>query len=372
MAFIGDKIERGIAGSFGDDVRKSVERYATVGLSDLRGAEPLSWLEDMLKSWPLHDLRLEEKMRLEYDGIQSTDEQTMRRISGSMHVSVIRRDRAAGRLDFEVRAQCNISEVDHYNQLVSAHNTDWAAQGSPVKIFDARHGEEYAVEETYVADTDLEDHHHHRIELKTSGPLSAQRPAPKYTVLAKVSYFLSLGKKKMTLEYVARDIHGKVLYYNKISGEDLAHLVRRSIHELWGNPFVAGLQGAYLEGISYLIQGKKLPICYKDNVRPSILGDAEQYKDHSPERIKVAVEEGVVRSGSATLRHIVPVICFVSVIVWSTYCLCQMDGDRWEEGTGTMFFWGMMIILAATILLPKIGYSLLDKAEVLRLRKKFL
>jgi hypothetical protein len=153
---------------------------------------------------------------------------------------------------------------------VEKHNQAWSDQGCPEDVFDPVTGDVALIHDTVVREAEADSPYRTSIEYEPSnGPLTKARPVTNRSLYVKLKYRLDVKDGIFKIGFVARDPSNKVVFYDYLEGDDITYLARRSIQELFGNPFIYGKTGALLDGICYLIQGKKLPLCHKHNTIPN-------------------------------------------------------------------------------------------------------
>jgi hypothetical protein len=172
--------------------------------------------------------------------------------------------------------------------------------------------------------------------------------------------------------FVARDANDRVIFYDTLKHEDIAYLSRRAIQELFGNPFVYGTSGALLDGIAYLIQGKKLPLCHKKNEIPDWPEMQEAVcKDSNPALILSRVNQIFYRMGGIAFGYIIPIYILWSWIIVKTYRALLATNTRGSHDADN---WMIIVILSCvsiviSFLIAKYCYR---KTNVEKLTSKLL
>jgi hypothetical protein len=177
--------------------------------------------------------------------------------------------------------------------------------------------------------------------------------------------------------FVARDSSNKVIFYDYLEDNDIAYLARRSIQELFGNPFIYGNTGALSDGIGYLIQGKKLSICHKHNTIPNWPEmQTAECKTSNPVLVKSNVNRVMYRILGITFGYLVPLYILWKCILVKTYHTFMTFGDKkygayGNEGDPT---WMSTVILSCVLLVISflIAKYCYRKTNVERLTSKLL
>jgi hypothetical protein len=247
----------------------SIDRNEHAKAKDVKRMNPLTILERYILKWPPRDVRFDEVYLSDHD-FESTDSQFMIDVADGMVIKVLERLPVENSVVFGVYLQSNLAEFERYNLVVDKHNQAWSDQGCPEDVFDPMTGDIAQIKDTVVREAQADSPYYASPEYEPSnGPLTKARPGTKRSLYIKLKYRLDVKDGIFKMGFVARDPSNKVIYYDCIEGDDIAYLSRRSIQELFGNPFIYGNTGALLDGICYLIQGKKLPLCHKHNTIPT-------------------------------------------------------------------------------------------------------
>lgn len=355
------------------ELSASRARFEPILAKDVEGKNLVNYLGELLQRWPMQDIRLEEKIIWDCRNIVSTDEELMRETARGMRLSILKRDLGSKTLEAVVKFQKNIDEYHAYNEKVRKHNNEWNELGRPNTYIDPKTGDPIKAADTYVAPAEIESPFDKRptYDSGSRGELARSRPVPRYAPVVSINYHIELIDDIFYLEYVARDMKNRVLYYNRIQNDDLSHLIRRSTQELWGNPFLKGHEGPFLEGISQLIQGKKLGICKKENVRPSILGRDETFKTPDIEAKYMETEEKSLGALSSFLITGAPILSVFTLLIFTFVCFIQYEADSTQAGLQLTFLGGLTLTLTLAIACPKWGYYLRRRAKNIRYKRKF-
>ena len=201
-------------------------------------------------------------------------------LADGMILQVMGRDPLHNAIVLGVYLQSNLAEFERYNLVVEKHNDTWIKQGCPEDVFNPLTGDISEVKDKLVSFAETESPYAKRPKrIKNHGPLEKAKPNAKRNLYATIEFRLEVTSILFTLSFVAKDYNSRVIYYNTLSHKDVAYLTRRAIQELFGNPFVYGNSGALLDGIAFLIQGKKLPICAKESKMPPWLNGSFKSKN---------------------------------------------------------------------------------------------
>ena len=300
----------------------SDKRNEVVTVSGLGDRHPVQVLSEMVLSWPPQDLRMDSDYSMSHE-VKDTSCRFLLDVAKGMEIEVSRKDLSKNILHLDVDFHCNMSEFERYNLVVEDHNDEWEGLGEPKDIFDPVHGAILPVLDQWVAPAEPTSRYAKPIGTAfedTHGPLSKARPKEKRSIYATLKYKVVVNESQFTLEYVAYDRDGLVLYYNKTTGKDLSKLVRQSVQELWGNPSIYGNTGPLLEGIPMLLQGKKVSICQTGNKRPSIFGSAS-CKTVNVRLVASKIDVASRKTVVAFLGKIVPSIIGFVAFSWCLWCL---------------------------------------------------
>ena len=250
-------------------IKAILNQPITAGMCD--DTHILTLLGERLLMWPTFDLR--------YIGI-SNDSALLKDIVKGMETNIIRRDLNASALVLSVEIPANLGEYEKFNMLAEDHNRQWIRNGRRTHVLDPVHGDVYEVKDQMVdpallhSRTNPVPHCQANVGVQ-EGTLSRMRPTLRRRTFATITYQVWMYSGEFTLGYAAYNSKKEVVYYNQQSHTDLAVLIRKSIQEIWGNPYELKETGKVLEGISLLTQGRKLQICQRDNELPNFLSSLE-------------------------------------------------------------------------------------------------
>ncbi len=342
------------------EIAAALQRLTPYRATDVKDYNLLNVLTNMILSWPLRDLRLNPDLRG-----QSTDSKYMQDVARGLKLKVAKKSLEGNHVTFRALALSNMDEYERHNLATQAHNERYEAEGEPDVMFDPVTGATKAAA-GYMAPAIIENEHD-----RIPGT-SPDAPKARRATVITLKYQVYLKGTTFTLGYTAEDRRGKLVYYNFISGDDLAALVRRSVQGLWGNPEVFGLEGPFLEGIAMLIQGKKTALCTQNNTKP--LWALGQVKTANVDLLAAeATQHGLGFVGAMT-GYVMPVVFAIWMLVVVYKALAGLDPvtEEWESGTQSGFIWGMGIVLVAIWVSFKVTAKVNEKAATTNMRKKFL
>ena len=339
-------------------------RLTPIQAKDIKGKNILNVLTDLVKSWPLQDLRLNPDI----NGT-ATDPTYIRDMARGLKLKVAHKELETNTVEFKVMTLTNLDEYERYNLAVETHNDQYEAAGEPSIAFDPIHGTTKRVIDKHMSRISVPNEHDQipDDDLPTTHPKPQPRRA---TILTLKYHIVQMGTIKFKLGYAAEDRAGRTIYYNEIEGTDLAALVRQSIQELWGNPSVYGMHGNLLEGIPLLIQGKKLNLC-QNNTKPLWVKGAHKTINTDLFIADIA-QTGLGFIGIVT-GYIIPTLLALTMVLIALKGLTGLDPvtEEWAEGTGYTFLWGMGLILVGLWVTFKVTAYLNEKAATINMKKKF-
>jgi hypothetical protein len=303
-------------------------RAEPVSVSSIANKQPLTVLEELVKMWPTHDVR--------YDGYGTSDDDLIIDMIKGTETRTTRKDLTKGILDITVEMVKNLDEIERYNAAIGAHNREWVEQGSPEEVFDPVHGDVFDVQDKFVDPVMMQSKHYDLPKSAYSGTSSGKLANARPNIARKshtlVRYQMRIIDDRFVLGYAAYDYDGRIIYYNEFSHKNLAYLVRRSVQEIWGNPTAHLEFDALLEGVSMLINGKKLAICKNDNTLPEFLALEKSQLKSTKAIEKIEKEEAQSVSYSNFTGFYLPmgfIIGFVICALWSFMNMgVEMDSDN--------------------------------------------
>lgn len=320
-------------------------RHQPIPASVVSNKNLVNVLANILMSWPLRDVRLEPIYNQ-----TDTDSNEIKNIANTMKLSIQSKDLSNNTLVCIVSMLSNMAEIQYYQNKANIQQSQYEEMGQPTYIINPTTGDKVSV-------------NHNTTNI----------PEKQYTPTVKITYQISLVEDIFTLAYAAKNlIDNQIIYYNIVQKDDLSYLIRRSIHELWGNPTIFSDKGPFLEGIPMLISGKKYPY-YKNNPQPTFLDNNVSLK--KPQKFKV--DDTIANLCGNLLIYVLPIIAILSIIIISIYCLSNMDASpgydiiSFPKHIQSLFFSTILIGGITSLLGPKIGILLKNKADNLKLKNKF-
>lgn len=266
----------------------------------------LDKLEEIIHSIPITDLRYQISSNIQNNDI-------LEDLVLSSEVRTSRKDISTGILDLTINFVSNLDEIERYNEHVEKNNKELLERSYNGILFDPVHGR--------MRDTSEES-------LTSIKMVGDNRVSHKSYLL--IRYQVRVIESEFVLGYCVYDYSGKIIYYNEISSNNLMELSYRSVQEIWGHPEIEGsYDGSRLiEGVQYLINGRKLSICNRDNKYPSFISGKEKNKN-----------EGVIKeiqlksftysfTGCMTGTLFPIVFCFL-YLVSCILCIYYMGSDEY-------------------------------------------
>jgi hypothetical protein len=347
------------------------ERERPILVADIGSKQPLTILETLLAQWPMHDLRYNNRELCGYD---STDSQLTKDLARGMETKILQKNFETNIIEIAVEFQNNLAAFERYNLVVDQHNEQWHRAGCPDKVFDPIHGETRRIKDQHVDEAVITSSRYPQpksVYSKAEGPLAKARPKMERAPYVLVRYQIKVQRDGFCLGYAAYDSMDRVLYYNKVSHQNLAYLVRRSIQELWGNPNVAGKRGDFLEGIPMLIQGKKLSICLNENTRPEVMGGETLLKTSNPELLLSNIKQRFFKVLEKISRVFAPIGLILFTLWFCGHNLIAAFGDN-PRDVKVEFMVGMLLILGAFYVIRTLAQYADRQVSALEAAKKLM
>lgn len=346
------------------------ERKTPFYVKDINGENPLNILEKYILMWPPRDIRWNRRC---------LEKKIMKDISAPMETYITRKDISSNILEVTVGFPCNFDEIELYNLKVKRHNQEWMENGAPTETFNPITGDTHEVADQFVDPVYFESNNDPLPDSvyssKSNGDLAKSRPQIKRRGFVKTTYRLTVSGDMFKLGYITSDYNDEIIYYNELIHHDLNYLLRRSIQEIWGNPEAIKGNKYVLEGISMLIQGKKLDQCRIDNKYPAVIGTKKDLK--STERIRLAETiEKTTSSLSVHFAYTIPILLGIGVAV-----AVFMAFICWDEVIPNYYYpvqkmavrmIAACVMLILTFVSRGISRSLERKASVMKVKNKFL
>lgn len=274
--------------------QEAINFEATSVVDDLRSLNPLTILQQHLNRWAPRDARLSEDYQETHHVLQF-DNIAMVNLFEGMQLSVISKIPKENSLIIGVFLPTNSAEHERYYSVLDQRQAEWERHGSLEDILDPVSGDIHEIP-----------------PLAGSNP-----PRPKRALYARLRVSLEIQPESFVLSFAAWDHREQVLFYDVIEHANMDYLMRRMMHELFGNHQVKGNTGAFLEGISYLFQGNKLKLC-QDHPKPSWLKDVN-YKTSNPELVQYKAEAAFFSMMAFIFRYIFPVTLFIYGVLVNTW-----------------------------------------------------
>jgi hypothetical protein len=354
---------------------KSFDRITPRKFTDIELQNPLSVLEELVIGWPPCDVRYEPSYARTHE-IEPNDSELMKDVYRGLSLKVLHKMPTDGKLIVGVFLQSNLAEFERYNEAVQKHNEEWEKNGSPEDVFDPRTGDIHTVKDksvrkalaksSFLEHLDLED--------ESDGNLSKARPKEKRHLYLTVSYKLETieiaGEDPyFRLGYIVTDYKDRIVYYNELESLDLSYLVRRATQEIYGHPFILTNKGPFFDGISLLIQGKKIPLCQKYNKVPLLAAESKVKKTrevHAVKNVEIGTGEGI----GILFGILIPIAAIVYAVGISLVAVNSYNDYRpWTVG---MWMAHVFVALFIFFIAGKVGVFFKEKVEIAKLQKKFL
>lgn len=279
---------------------------------------PYYAFQEMILNWAPRDVRLEPSYRENHRVVQ-TDSEFMQDVFRGISTQIIEKKSALNRFTVGIFFQSNMAEFEKYNEIVRQHNERWEKAGKPIDTFDPVTGDVTPLSDTHVRSAIAESPFTSELKVRPkSGTLSKAAPKIERSLMISIEFSINLEDDIFTVGFAAKNSKGEILYYNILQEKDLAYLARRITQELFGNHLVKGNQGPFLEGITYLIQGKKLSIC-RNNERPSFLIGRVSFKEDGIEKESLKFTHLLISIGTLAFQYVIPIhlTCYVIYSMFS-------------------------------------------------------
>jgi hypothetical protein len=281
--------------------QEALEARAEMALDGLRSLSPLTILQKFLYHWRPQDARLDESY-CETHNVTQSDNPIMVHLAEGMELSIIQKLPRENSLIVGVFFPSNTAEYERYYSVLGRASAEWERNNSPEDVFDPVSGDLHEVDPF----------------------VGVKAPKPSRALYARLRLSLDIRPESFVLSFAAWDLQDRVLFYDVLESESVSYLMRRAMHELFGNHLLRGDSGPFLEGISYLIQGKKLKLC-RNHPKPSWLDDSN-YKTVNVDLIQYQAEATLLKTVAFVLRYLVPVGLFIyGVFVNTIHSLMLFD-----------------------------------------------
>lgn len=364
-----------------EKIEKMMEkRNVSISTEDIINSNkhPLNVFEELLYLYPPCDLRTDLSWIFVFTRNSSYSDSKkdlllLEDIVKSSEYVTTKKDLNNNILELSVNFINNLDEIERYNTAVEKHNRNWIKEGRPFKKFDPVHGEEYDIEDKYVKPVILEEDF---LDLSDDitpdisyGPLSNSRPKINRKALVKIVYKLTILNNLFKLEYVVYNPSNDILYYNSITHKDLSHLVKRSIQEIWGYPEEKTKYREEFYGISYLLSGRKLSICKRDNVKPSLLENKICFEKDPSEFYKLESKAKAYNTIAQVIIAIFPLISIIVSIVCALWCFYTFTNETYYMESYKDSLPGLFLFLTELIVQPYSSIAIIHLVILLYIRK---
>jgi hypothetical protein len=356
-------------------------RRTPITAKKVAGKNLVNECADRLLMYPPRDLRLEEQE------VEPIDIDYMVDMVENMRAAITSKQFDKGTFTVAYKLVTNLEDIKVYNEVVNEFNEEMFPDKDEEQAFiddnmgydegyDYANGEEKALKDK-VSPIRIEKQFDYNFDdpINAPGDFGKNRPAARYATRLTVQYQISLTGEDFTLGYVARDMKGRVLYYDEATGTNLTDLIRRSVQRLWGNPVIGSsiLMGSFYEGVAMLVQGRKTRYC-KNNIKPSIMGPDEHLHTFDVSRPIAGAAEKTTLGIARLMAFLVPVTGVIAVIAFIIWGINQYDLDTgvFPEGTLTTFLVGLAILIIIYVGLSKLPKHIYRSAEEQHMRRKFL
>jgi hypothetical protein len=334
--------------------------------------EPTVLLSQLVLAFPAVDQRLDPLYKKKHLSVYDTSDLWARNVSAGVKVRLENARPGTGRVTVALDFHSNTAEFERFNSVVRDHNENWEKDGCPEDTFDPWNGDVDKVRDGYVDFATTDESQPMRGDVE--GPLHNARPTARRSGLVSVEYRVTDDGFRWTLGFVASDLAGRLLCWNEIQGEDLSKLVRRSVQMLYGNPAVQGDYGPLSDGLTMLVQGRKVGLCRQSSKTPAWVSGAP--KDFNPELVAAKVEEVAFEAVHATSGYLLPICFLVGMVVWACFCLIQTwSGYPHRQGPCAGFWWfagGEVVILILMWISVSVSTHAKRAAEASHMRQSYL
>lgn len=362
------------------DIEASDKRVTPLKVNDAKYKGPVALLEAQIIKWAPRDIRYDHSYTKNHFSCDYRDSEYMEDIFRGLSLKVIERSPITNTVKVGVLFQSNFAEFDEYNAMIEKHNEEWEAAGCPNDVLDPVTGDIYELEDTHVEEAVVKSPFSTPMKLpKNKGKLTKMSPKAQRTLYLICEYRLDIVGKDFILGYVCYTTTNHLLCYNQITSDNLAYAVRRATQEIYGHPFINGDSGPFLDGISILIQGRKIAVCKE---RGNLLPDwAEGRFDYTSNEKLNAYEHNESLIGiyhflsglfGYALSAVIPLYC----LVISTYNILGQSYryTEYQEGSPVSLpIWVVTVVagVALTYICLQIGSSMREKEEQLKIKNKF-
>ena len=332
--------------NFSATEQTAIKSTASSTFNSVKELSPLTILQNGIRLWAPLDARLESNYMADNE-VYLRCTPVERLIAEDMELSITKKIPKENSVLVGVFLPANISEILRHEQEEQEHLSLWERNGSPNIVFDPKTADIYSV----------------------PLPGASEPPSPKKALYVCLRVSLDIRENDMVLCYSAQDLKDRVLYYNTLESKDISYLFRRMMHELFGNLEVMGNSGPFLEGISHLIQGKKVSACL-EHPKPFWFSGKEQYKTSNPEAELLKQKAHLYSWSANILTYLVPQILLVWGIIINT--INALATFSTKTGGDPYYLHKLVITVVLIVLSFKFAQYLKNRSVVLTIKSKYL
>lgn len=315
---------------------EKVTEVSAEEIRELKKLSPLSILEKYLWRWPPLDARLHKMYQVTHDVIY-TDDPLMVTMMKNSELKLISKIPASNTITVGLYVPVNMTEIMSHKINSEKKRSAWEAQGSPEDIFNPSTGDLYSI----------------------ATPWWSESPKPNLTLYVSLRVSLDVMPDRYVLSCSAHDTENKVLYYNITEDpRDPTYLIKRMIHEVFGNQELKGDKGRFLDGIKDLIQGKKLNYC-KNYKKPYWVKDA-QFKTYDVKLIHNTISKAIIYLIHICLTVLIPIIAFgyIGYVSWQSLMLFHNKDYGDPDYLNKLI--GSVIVIFLSIILSKVTHRQIE------------
>jgi len=315
-------------------------------------------IEDHMLKWPMLDYRIiVEYMHPGTYNLRHMPQHLWDMYNG-LDLKVLKRIPTKNTVEFGLYATTNTAKFKEYDELVDAYNQKQELEHASDLKIDPVTGDFVDKDRRLVRETKIISKHMPKWNNYKPGRLDEipgiPAPVQNKRLVATITCSLVAADEVFTLETIAKDLRGELLWWNTIKDEDLSECTRKTIHGLFGNPDVES-EGNYLEGIPMLLRGDKAAAA-KGNNRSSELDT----KLKVPKRNNEVSAQRWTSAGRLT-GHLIPGVSFVIGI---GFMFKSMTGDLFASNALYSAFLFGVVIPVSSRLLAKVCESRVVAAEM--------
>lgn len=358
-----------MAKAISEDREASEKRALPVYLKELSAENPYYTFQEMILNWAPRDVRLEPTYTATHS-IRQTDSEFMRDVFRGISTRIIDKYPALNRFTVGIYFQSNMAEFEKYNTIVQQHNKLWDKAGKPHDTFDPVTGDIKKIKDKHVQQAIADSPFTSELKImREKGPLGKAAPKIERALMILVEFSVKVVDDSFVVSFVAKNTKDEVLYHNIIENKDLAYIARRVTQELFGNHLVKGDTGPFLEGISYLIRGRKVELATK-NLSPDFLGFRFKYKYYSAEKT-------VNHSAYQFLTVLTKIFQIVLPLFLAGFAVYRMFVELtkdYEDKTGSYQRWVMTLLICFVLIWVsgKVSQYLAEKRDTYKHKLKFI